>query len=136
MRLCIAEMHGSFDNRATLAGLVAIAFDQYFPIQVEPESLSIFAGVAVVHPDTNLVISSGWRNKGAAPAHGVAIALQAIYRNNLVPIEIDIPIRAREHRLSTQVFGAEVLAGEAIAGTAGGMERRVLNRDGEIFNQG
>src|SRR5208283_140224 len=135
MWLRIAERHSRFDHVASLASSLAAIFDQRLPVQVKPEAFCILASIAVVHAHTQFVLAGRWWSEAAAPAHRVIVALQAVYGNDLVPIEIDVTVGTRQDRRAAQIGRAEILAGESVARTARSMKRGMLDGHREALNQ-
>ena len=99
----IAQRNQSFNDRPSLTSGPAAAFNQQLLVQVKTIAFSVLAGIAVVHAHAQFVLAGRWRSEAAAPPHGVIVALQAVYGNNLVPIEIDVTVGARKNRRAAQI---------------------------------
>ena len=52
------------------------AFEDELAIEIEPEAFGVFAGVAIVDADAELVVAGRGRGEGAGPAHRVVVALR------------------------------------------------------------
>ena len=103
MGLGIREMYRGLDDGAPFAGAFGAAFHQDFSVKIEMIALGVLAGVAVVDAYAELVVAgSGWC-EGASPTDGVVVPLKAGDGNDLVPVEVDVAVSAREHRLTAQV---------------------------------
>jgi hypothetical protein len=70
--------------------------DDEFAVEIEAEALGVFAGVAVVDADADLVIAGSGRSEAAGPADGVVVALEAGDGDDFIPVEIDVAISAGE----------------------------------------
>ena len=135
VRLGVSKVYGGVDHSATLAGCFGTAFNNDLIVEIESKALRILASVAIVHAHAEFVIAGGGRCEGASPADRVVVPLQAGDGDDLVPIEIDIAISAFEHRLPGEILRIEVLASEAVAGAASGMERCVLDRHRQSLDE-
>src|ERR1017187_4741056 len=103
MGFSIGEMQGGVDHRAAFAGGLAFAGQNELAIEKQPEPFRVFARIAVVHVYPELVVARpGW-SEVAAPAHRIVVAAEAGNWRNLIPIEVNVGVGAREHGLSAEV---------------------------------
>src|SRR5665811_1047643 len=107
MWLRVTEVDRFIGHGTSFRSAFLIAGYKQFAVQVKPESLRVLAGVAVVDSNSELVLSGRRRGQGAAPSHGVVIALQARHRNHLVPVEVDAAVGAGKHRCALEILVAE-----------------------------
>src|ERR1035438_7374701 len=69
----IGKVHGGLDHRAPFPGGLVFTGHQELAIEKQPEPFRVFARIAVVHADAQLVVVRRRWSEGAAPAHRVVV---------------------------------------------------------------